>query len=125
MSTSAPGPRYREIAAELRTRIDSGELAPGMRVPSTRAIVDEWGVAMATATRVLTELRQEGLVRAVPGVGTVVDGGRRPARPAPAPRRHGAADMALSADRIVAAGVAIADAEGLAAVSMRRVASEL
>jgi AcrR family transcriptional regulator len=95
-----------------------------MRVPSTRAIVDEWGVAMATATRVLTELRHEGLVRAVPGVGTVVDGGRRPARPAPTPRRHGA-DVTLSAERIAAAGVAIADAEGFAAVSMRRVASEL
>jgi DNA-binding transcriptional regulator YhcF (GntR family) len=125
MSTSAPAPRYRQIAAELRRRIESGELAPGMRVPSTRAIVDEWGVAMATATRVLTELRHQGLVRAVPGVGTVVDGGRRPARAAPAPRRHGAADVGLSAERIVAAGVAIADAEGLGAVSMRRVASDL
>src|SRR5215469_13876321 len=102
MSTSAPAPRYREIAAELRRRIESGELAPGMRVPSTRAIVDEWGVAMATATRVLTELRHEGLVRAVPGVGTVVDRGRRPARPAPVPRRPGAADVGLSAERIVA-----------------------
>ena len=77
MSTSAPAPRYLEIAAELRRRIESGELAPGMRVPSTRGIVDEWGVAMATATRVLTELRQQGLVRAVPGVGTVVEGARR------------------------------------------------
>ena len=125
MSTSAPKPRYREIAGELRRRIESGELAPGMRVPSTRAIVDEWGVAMATATRVLTELRHEGLVRAVPGVGTVVDGARRPARPGPAPRRHGGADPGLSAERIVTAGVAIADAEGLGALSMRRVASEL
>jgi AcrR family transcriptional regulator len=124
MSTSAPGPRYLEIAEELRRRIESGELAPGMRVPSTRAIVDEWGVAMATATKVLTELRHQGLVRAVPGVGTVVDGARRPAR-TPPPRRQGGPDTALSAGRIVAAGVAIADAEGLGAVSMRRVASKL
>jgi AcrR family transcriptional regulator len=127
MSTSAP--RSRQIAAELRRQIESGELAPGARVPSTRAIVDRWGVAMATATKVLTELRQEGLVRAVPGVGTVVEGDRRTPRtgpaPAPAPRRHGGSDGALSVDRIAAAAVAIADAEGLDAVSMRRVASEL
>src|SRR5215469_10913008 len=129
MSTSAPSwsgtPRYQQIAAELRRQIELGELPPGARVPSTRAIVDEWGVAMATATKVLTELRHEGLVRAVPGVGTVVDGGRRPPRPGPAPRRHGVAEPGLSAERIVAAGVAIADAEGLGAVSMRRVANEL
>src|SRR5215471_5463716 len=123
MRTSSP--RFREIAAELRRQIESGELPPGARVPSTRAIVDRWDVAMATATKVLTELRHEGLVRAVPGVGTVVEGDRRPARPASVARRQAGADGALSAERIVAAGVAIADTEGLVAVSMRRVASEL
>lgn len=60
------------IAAELRRRIETGELRPGDRVPSTRAITAEWGVAMATATKVLTALREAGLVRAVRGVGTVV-----------------------------------------------------
>ncbi|MFH8343690.1 TetR/AcrR family transcriptional regulator C-terminal domain-containing protein [Streptomyces sp. NPDC018045] len=65
-------PPYRRIVAEIRRRIDAGELATGDRVPSTRRITQEWGVAMATATKVLTTLRQEGLVRAVPGVGTVV-----------------------------------------------------
>lgn len=129
MSTSAPGragtPRYQEIAAELRRRIEAGELAPGARVPSTRAIVDQWGVAMATATKVLTELRHQGLVRAVPGVGTVVEGGRRPQRPAPPRRRQGDLAGGLTSERIVAAGIAIADSEGLAAVSMRRVASDV
>src|SRR5215467_600797 len=108
MSTSAPGSaatsRYREIAADLRRQIESGELAPGMRVPSTRAIVDRWGVAMATATRVLTELRHEGLVRAVPGVGTVVEGDRRAPRTAPAPRRRSSAERGLTSERIVTAG---------------------
>jgi AcrR family transcriptional regulator len=125
VSTSAPG-RYREIADELRRQIEAGELAPGMRVPSTRTIVDHWGVAMATATKALTELRHQGLVRAVPGVGTVVAGDRRAARATPAPRRPPSApDVGLGAERIAAAAVAIADAEGLPAVSMRRVASEL
>lgn len=133
MSTSAPGPaggpRYQRIAAEIRRRIETGELASGARVPSTRAIVDEWGVAMATATKVLSELRHQGLVRAVPGVGTVVEGEgerRAAARAAvPSPRRRSAPDGALTAAGIVATAIGIADGEGLSAVTMRRIASEL
>ncbi|MDT0449727.1 TetR/AcrR family transcriptional regulator C-terminal domain-containing protein [Streptomyces hesseae] len=123
-------PRYTRIVAELRQRIESGELAPGDRVPSTREITRQWGVAMATATKVLTELRHQGLVRAVPGVGTVVEPGVRPERPEhperPVPaRRRSTADQALTLERIVEVAVAVADVEGLAAASMRRVAAEL
>ncbi|MEU8584853.1 TetR/AcrR family transcriptional regulator C-terminal domain-containing protein [Streptomyces abikoensis] len=118
-------PRYTRIVAELRQRIETGELAPGDQVPSTREITRQWGVAMATATKALTELRNQGLVRAVPGVGTVVEPGvRRPEQPAPQ-RRKGGADQGLTLERIVEAAVAVADAEGLAAASMRRVAAEL
>jgi AcrR family transcriptional regulator len=80
---------------------------------------------MATATKVLSALRDEGLVRAVPGVGTVVAGPdaapapRRPATPRPGD------DAGPALDRIVRRGIAIADAEGLPAVSMRRVGAEL
>jgi AcrR family transcriptional regulator len=130
-------PPYARIAAELRAQIETGTLAPGDRVPSTREITQRWGVAMATATKVLAALRQEGIVRPVPGVGTVV-GGRPPARggragtapPArppgpPAVRRTGPADPGLTPGRIVGAAMAVADAEGLAGLSMRRVATEL
>src|SRR5258707_10107834 len=72
-------PPYARIVAELRERIETGGLAPGDRVPSTREITRQWGVAMATATKALTALRQAGLVRSVPGVGTVGDSTRRPA----------------------------------------------
>ncbi len=125
-------PRYSRIVSELRQRIEAGELAAGQRVPSTREITRQWGVAMATATKVLVELRREGLVHAVPGVGTVVSvGGTQ--RPAPAERppsrptgsRRSGPDPALSLERIVTAAIAVADEEGLTAVSMRRVASEL
>src|SRR3954468_6449687 len=112
------------IAAELRSRISSGELRPGARMPSTRAIVQRYGVAMATATKVLATLRHEGLIRSVPGVGTVVVG-PPPSSPAGRPARRRAADSRLGVEAIVAAGVAVADAEGIAALSMRRVAAEL
>lgn len=116
MPTESP---YLRIAGVLRRRIVSGELAPGDRVPSTRAIVQEWGVAMATATKALSALRGEGLVRAVPGVGTVVA-----ERSAPDPSGAGNGP-ALSRERIVRTAVGLADAEGLPAVSMRRVATIL
>jgi AcrR family transcriptional regulator len=116
--TESPSMR---IAAELRAQIESGELAPGERVPSAREITRRWGVAVATASRALAALRDDGLVRPVAGVGTVVV-------PRSAPRTSRGrrrADPLLSLERIVAAAVVIADAEGLEGLSMRRVATEL
>src|SRR6202161_959115 len=130
-------PPYAQIAAELRDQIENGTLAPGDRVPSTREITQRWGVAMATATKALAALRQEGMIRPMPGVGTVVVG-RQPAQgrplslvppatpPGPATAvRRGTPDPRLPPARIVAAAIAVADAEGLAGLSMRRVATEI
>ncbi|WP_438488133.1 GntR family transcriptional regulator [Streptomyces sp. S186] len=129
MNQSAPPP-YRRIADAIRARVDAGELAPGARVPSTRRITQEWGVAMATATKALAALRQEGVVRVVPGVGTVVaepakGAGTSGAAPEEAPRgrRPREGDGTLTRERIVRAGIEVADAEGLRALSMRRVAA--
>src|SRR5262245_61595099 len=62
------------IVAELRTKIRSGRLRTGERVPSARQIKQQYGVALATATKVLAALKREGLVKPQPGVGTVVRG---------------------------------------------------
>ncbi|MCX4983581.1 TetR/AcrR family transcriptional regulator C-terminal domain-containing protein [Streptomyces sp. NBC_00572] len=114
-------PPYLVIAAELRRRVQVGELAPGDRVPSTRAITREWGVAMATATKALAVLRQEGLVRPEPGVGTVVapsaTGTRTPAEDRTA--------TPLTRREVVDAALGLADAEGLHTLTMRRVATTL
>lgn len=106
----APAP-YQQIVTTIRERITSGELAPGARVPSTRQIMTEWGVAMATASKVLATLGQEGLVQARSGFGTVV--------------AAGGSARELNRSDIVAAAVRIADAEGLEALSMRRLAASL
>jgi DNA-binding transcriptional regulator YhcF (GntR family) len=118
-------PRYRQIVTELRRRIETGEFGPGDRVPSTRDIIREWGVAMATATKVLTELRNAGLVRVVPGVGTVVDPDRRRSPAISPSRQPRGASPALTSELIVQAAIAVADTEGLPALSMRRVAAEI
>jgi DNA-binding transcriptional regulator YhcF (GntR family)/AcrR family transcriptional regulator len=132
---------YQTIAAELRQRIETGELRPGERVPSTRAITRQWGVAVATATRALQALQAEGLVTGVVGVGTVVaerpqrtdvagrpqrtEGDERPQRTVPERRPARDGEVELTRERIVATAVAVADGEGLAAVTMRRLALDL
>jgi DNA-binding transcriptional regulator YhcF (GntR family) len=113
-------PLYLRIVAEIRRRIDNGDLRPGDRVPSTRQIIQEWGVAMATATKVLTTLRQDGVVRTVPGVGTIVG---NPELERPVRRREPVQE--LTRERIVRTAIEIADTERLAALSMRRIATEL
>ncbi|MEU9272243.1 TetR/AcrR family transcriptional regulator C-terminal domain-containing protein [Streptomyces sp. NPDC048251] len=125
-TTEAVGdPPYLRIVAAIRRRIADGELAPGDRVPSTRQIAGEWGVALATATKALTTLRLEGLVEARPRIGTVVAGTAPAApahrRPSPVPD----SEQELSLDRIVRTAIDIADTEGLSALSMRGVAARL
>ncbi|TQM15272.1 GntR family transcriptional regulator [Pseudonocardia kunmingensis] len=111
---------YLRVAGAIRSRIVSGDLRPGERVPSTRQVVRDFGVAMATATRALAVLRDEGLVVTRPGSGTVVRSPEPPSRRSPRSR-----DRDLTTGRIVATGLAVADAEGLEAASMRRIAAEL
>jgi len=69
-----PLPPYLQITQFYRDRIESGELKEGDRVPSARQIVDHWKVAHATAAKVLSTLRSEGLVTTTSGGagGTVV-----------------------------------------------------
>jgi DNA-binding transcriptional regulator YhcF (GntR family) len=107
-------PPYRRIADDVRDRIARGEFRPGDRVPSARQITRDWGVAIATATKALAVLRDEGLTVARPGVGTTVA-----ERRVPRPERD------LTRERIVRAAIAIADADGMTELSMRRIATEL
>lgn len=112
VSESDDLPSHR-IAAALRQKIVDGQLRPGDRIPSTRRLVREWGVAMATASRALAILRNEGLVTTRTGSGTVVRGG------------HGTARPALTRNRILGVAVQMADREGLEAVSVRKLAGVL
>jgi DNA-binding transcriptional regulator YhcF (GntR family) len=122
-----PNPPYLRIVDYIRRQIRSGDLRPGDRVPSARRLRQEWGVAIATATKVLAALQQEGLVQAVPGVGTIVSpaGVATPQPRSPKRRYTSEPQPDLSRDRIVRAAMEIADTEGMAALSMRRVATDL
>lgn len=110
---------YQQIAMEIRQRIRTGKLKPGDRVPSTRALIRDHGIAMATATKALTLLQQERLIHPLPGVGNVVG---------PPPRRTPSVSAPveeLSQESVVRVAIELADADGLPALSMRRIAAEL
>ena len=71
-SLDRPDPPYLQVVAQIRGQIRTGLLREGDMVPSARQMTREWGISLATATKVLAALRSEGLARGVPGVGTVV-----------------------------------------------------
>ncbi|MEV0584394.1 GntR family transcriptional regulator [Nonomuraea sp. NPDC050310] len=112
---SDPHPPYLRIVAEIERRIADGELRPGDPVPTTRAIMHDWGVAMATATKALAALKQAGAIESKPRVGAVVASRRLPSRTA----------GGIARDRVVRVAMEIADADGLAGLSMRAVAAKL
>jgi DNA-binding GntR family transcriptional regulator len=65
---------YAQIADALRTRIESGDLAPGVLLPSEAALCEEFTVARNTARRALAALEREGLIETLPGKGRAVCG---------------------------------------------------
>ncbi|GAA4893649.1 hypothetical protein GCM10023405_10140 [Streptomonospora salina] len=65
-------PRWVQIADELERRIHTGRYPSGSRVPSVLQLMDEFGVASATAQKALSGLRDRGLTRTEPGIGSTV-----------------------------------------------------
>jgi GntR family transcriptional regulator len=69
-------PVYKQIADELRQRIEAGQIAPGDRLPSESELVAEFAVAQGTVRQAIALLRGDGLVVAEHGKGVFVR--RRP-----------------------------------------------
>src|SRR6476661_7566370 len=61
-----------QLADRFRSAIDAGDLAPGDKLPSTRALAEQAGVNHLTAVRVYRRLAEEGYVTAGVGRGTFV-----------------------------------------------------
>lgn len=56
----------------LRARIEDGTYPPGSRVPSIVQVAEEFGIAQATAQKVLRALKDDGLTYTEPGLGSSV-----------------------------------------------------
>lgn len=65
-------PVYLRVLEDLRSRIRSGLLEPGARVPSRNAIITNYGVGETAAKHALAVLVAEGLIEARPGSGCYV-----------------------------------------------------
>lgn len=69
---SIPQPPSRRIAEELRRQIESGELPPGEKLLSERALAEKYGAARNTAREAIRILAEQGLVTAKHGSGVFV-----------------------------------------------------
>ncbi|MGQ0777477.1 MAG: GntR family transcriptional regulator, partial [Pseudonocardiales bacterium] len=65
-------PRHRQVAADLRARIMSGELKAGVQLPSIPLLVERYGTANTTIQRALAGLKEEGFLRSHAGKGVFV-----------------------------------------------------
>src|SRR5690242_17989797 len=61
-----------QLAAMLRARIGSGELAPNQPIPGESTLMRQYGVARETARKAMHTLVAEGLVYVVQGRGAYV-----------------------------------------------------
>ncbi|MFE7707136.1 GntR family transcriptional regulator [Streptomyces sp. NPDC057486] len=69
-------PPYVQVAEYLRRQIQSGELSPGDKVPSSRELQEKFGLASATIQNAFRLLKNEDLIYSVQGRGSFI---RRPA----------------------------------------------
>jgi GntR family transcriptional regulator len=72
LQRDAPLPLSQQLAGLLRAEIQSGERAPGSRLPTIMQLSQEHDVATATVVKALRILKREGLVIGSSGHGTFV-----------------------------------------------------
>jgi len=70
MVSPAPAAPYAKVKRFLKEQLARGRWSPGELMPSEAELVGRFHVSRMTVTRALRELRDEGLVERVQGVGT-------------------------------------------------------
>jgi GntR family transcriptional regulator len=63
---------YQQVAAVIASAIESGELAPGQRLPAQQRLAQMAGVSKSTVQNALAVLHAQGLVTSVPRLGIFV-----------------------------------------------------
>ena len=80
---SSDQPIYMQIRNQMVLAVARGELRPGARLPTIRALAEECGINMMTANRAYQQLRQEGYIVTDRRLGTVVASVKDTAGPRP------------------------------------------
>lgn len=66
-------PLYQQIAEEIAERIQRGEIPPNRAILGEKQMMQQYGVAKATARQAVAHLREQGWVFTVPYRGTYVN----------------------------------------------------
>jgi DNA-binding transcriptional regulator YhcF (GntR family) len=74
VDATASEPPYEQIRAQVAEQVASGDLPPGTRLPTVRALAESLGVATNTVARAYRELEHAGVVSTRGRAGTVVSG---------------------------------------------------
>lgn len=69
---SSSVPLYIQIAENLIVKIESGEIAPGEKLPTERELSEQMNVQRATVRQALSVLKDRGLIERIQGSGTFV-----------------------------------------------------
>jgi GntR family transcriptional regulator len=72
LSMDDPEPMYRQIEAQLRDFILTGQLPPGTKLPSVRALASDLACSVITTRRAYQDLETAGFIRTRHGIGTIV-----------------------------------------------------
>lgn len=65
-------PKYIQLAAILRERIESGQILPGAQIPSETELEAESGLARGTVRKAIVHLAEQGVIVTVRGKGSYV-----------------------------------------------------
>jgi GntR family transcriptional regulator / MocR family aminotransferase len=80
----SPGARVRtQLESTLRQAIQEGQLCPGTKLPPTRRLAGELGIARSVVVEVYGQLVAEGFIEAVQGAGTRVRAHATPSKELP------------------------------------------
>ncbi len=113
-----PRPKQQQIADDIIELVLAGAMKPGDRLPSTRDLMERYGVASQTVQSGFRILQERGVTRGVPGRGTFVRADVDPTALTPAARPEGSpeyielrAELQSLANAVQAIQAQIADIE--------------
>lgn len=69
-----PMQQYEQVAADLRSKIESGVYKPGERLPSRSQLREMYACSDTVIDKAMLILRAAGLTETLPGVGVYVKG---------------------------------------------------
>jgi len=74
INKKSPLPIYHQLKEIVKGKIERGEFAPGMRIPTEYELCEEYAISRTPVRQALTELVNEGLLLRLRGRGTFVNG---------------------------------------------------